>query len=421
MAEKKEKAKNIALFGGAAALLYFLFNRKQENSQKELELRLQAYLDEMKANNNISFESWETVKDETDLKDFVNKTQNPTDSEGKTLLKNSLVTPFVLRDSAYISPEVYYTQYEHPSIYLPKETFKKENYRIGMYDDWTDHSVRLKYISPQKDDAFRSVDYAMVEFVGSPNDKGANAERNTFNTMAAINGNSRMNEFFMETYISQNTPYRYLCFDLCFEVPNECSIKRFNLSKFYAEGVKNGEFFFTDDFPTLWYTNKEGGVYGVCEPFITGLRNRPLKKGYNYVSLRIPFPDSYSYKLHYLDTWNGRKKVDFINEFACMDKFLSDDTTLLTIKFKVQIELENADSMAEFDLEINSVDLFGEKALDSPSGYLLSPEDFFTKTCMSSPITTTRGKDYIKQFNELTTVLKAQQLTNEFEINTIEY
>lgn len=64
-----------------------------------------------------------------------------------------------------------------------------------MYDDWTDHSVRLKYTSPQKDDAFRSVDYAMVEFVGSPNDKGANAERKTFNTMAAINGNSRMNEF----------------------------------------------------------------------------------------------------------------------------------------------------------------------------------------------------------------------------------
>lgn len=414
MAEKKEKVKNIALFGGAAALLYLLFNRKQSESQKELELRLQAYLDEMKANNNVSFESWETVKDETDLKDL-DKLQNPTDSEGKTILKNSQIGIYVLRDSAYISPEVYYTQYEHPSIYLPNETFKKENYRIGMYDNWTDHSVRLKYTSPQKDDAFRSVDYAMVEFVGAPNDKGTRAERKTFNTMAAINGNSRMNEFFMETYIPQNTPYRYLCFDLVIFVPNESVIKKINLLNFYAEGVKDGSFFFTDDFPTLWYSNGDSGVYGESKPFIDSLSRLTLKKGHNYVSLRIPFPDSYSYKLHYLDTWNGRKKVDFINEFACMDKFLSDDTTLLTIKFNVKIELVNADSTAQFDVEINSVDLFGEKALDSPSGYLVSPQDFFAKTCMSAPITTTRGKDYITEYNYITTSLKANKLSAIFE------
>lgn len=419
MAEKKEKAKNIALFGGAAALLYFLFNRKQSESQKELELRLQAYLDEMKANNNISFESWEVTSGATNLKDLENS-KNPTDAEGKTILKNSVVDPYVLRDSVYISPEVYYTQYEHPSIYLQQETFKKENYRIGMYNNWTDHSVRLKYTSPKKDDAFRSVDYAMVEFVGSPNDKGANAERNTFNTMAAINGNSRMNEFFMETYISQNTPYRYLCLDLCFEVPNECSIKRFNLSKFYAEGVKNGEFFFTDDFPSLWYTNKDGGgVYGVCEPFIMGLKNSQLKKGHNYVSLRIPFPDSYSYKLHYLDTWNGRKKVDFINEFACMDKFLSDDTTLLTIKFNLEIELYDSDLPATVEIEINSVDLFGEKAMKDDYFVDKNTNRYISKTCLSAPITTIRGKDYINEFNYVTTNLKASKISADFE--TIEY
>lgn len=414
MAEKKEKVKNIALFGGAAALLYLLFNRKQSESQKELELRLQSYLEEMKANNNVSFESWEVTSDATNLKDLENS-KNPTDAEGKTILINSGVDPYVLRDSVYISPEVYYTQYEHPSIYLSQETFKKENYRIGMYDDWTDHSVRLKYTSPKKDDAFRSVDYAMVEFVGAPNDKGTRAERKTFNTMAAINGNSRMNEFFMETYIPQNTPYRYLCFDLCFEVPNECSIERFNLSNFYAEGVKNGEFFFTDDFPSLWYTNEDGGVYGVCEPFINGLVGRPLKKGHNYVSLSIPFPDSYSYKLHYLDTWNGRKKVDFINEFACMDKFLSDDTTLLTIKFNLEIKLYNSDSPATFEMEINSVDLFGEKAMES--GYLVDKKTgrYISKTCLSSPITTIRGKDYVTEYNYITTSLKANKLPAIFK------
>lgn len=412
MAEKKEKAKNIALFGGAAALLYLLFSRKQSDSQKELELRLQAYLDEMKANNNVSFESWEVTSGATNLKDLENS-KNPTDAEGKTILINSGVDPYVLRDSVYISPEVYYTQYEHPSIYLPQETFKKENYRIGMYDDWTDHSVRLKYTSPQKDDAFRSVDYAMVEFVGAPNDKGTRAERKTFNTMAAINGNSRMNEFFMETYIPQNTPYRYLCFDLCFEVPNECSIERFNLSNFYAEGVKDGSFFFTNDFPTLWYSNGDSGVYGVCDPFIKGLVGRPLKKGHNYVSLRIPFPDSYSYKLHYLDTWNGRKKVDFINEFACMDKFLSD--AILTIKFNLEIKLYNSDRPATFEMEINSVDLFGEKAMES--SYFVDKDTgrYISKTCLSSPITTIRGKDYVTEYNYITTSLKANKLPAIFE------
>lgn len=71
--------------------------------------------------------------------------------------------------------------------------------------------------------------------------------------------------------------------------------------------------------------------------------------------------------------------------------------------------------MAQFDVEINSVDLFGEKALDSPSGYLVSSQDFFAKTCMSTPITTTRGKDYITEYNYITTSLKANKLPAIFE------
>lgn len=75
-----------------------------------------------------------------------------------------------------------------------------------------------------------------------------------------------------------------------------------------------------------------------------------------------------------------------------MDKFLSDDTTLLTIKFNLEIKLYNSDSPATFEMEINSVDLFGEKAMES--GYLVDKKTgrYISKTCLSSPITTIRGK-----------------------------